>query len=111
MHAIHWLLSLMGSFVLFVMHVTFLWLTYTGSVAAGKSTLCGALRAALEPARRVEVVSTDGFLWPNAVLAGRGVLMRKGYPETYDRGGLAAALRGLREALVFPANPMQDQHR
>ncbi|MDO9222195.1 MAG: hypothetical protein Q7U20_00610 [Caulobacter sp.] len=72
----------------------------TGSVAAGKSTLCGALKAALEPALRVEVVSTDGFLWPNAVLAERGTLMRKGYPETYDMDGLAAALRGLREGPV-----------
>ncbi|MDP1735924.1 MAG: hypothetical protein Q8L23_00635 [Caulobacter sp.] len=72
----------------------------TGSVAAGKSTLCAALKAALEPVRRVEVVSTDGFLWPNAVLSERGVLMRKGYPETYDVEGLAAALRGLREGPV-----------
>jgi type I pantothenate kinase len=46
-------------------------------------------------------MSTDGFLWPNAVLAERGVLMRKGYPETYDAEGLAAALRGLREGPVM----------
>ena len=73
----------------------------TGSVAAGKTTLCGALKAALEPARRVEVVSTDGFLFPNAVLAERGVLMRKGYPETYDAEGLAGALEGAREGPVI----------
>ena len=72
----------------------------TGSVAAGKSTLCAALKAALEPALRVEVVSTDGFLWPNAVLAERGTLMRKGYPETYDVDGLAAALEGVRAGPV-----------
>lgn len=72
----------------------------TGSVAAGKTTLCGALKAALEPARRVEVVSTDGFLFPNAVLTERGVLMRKGYPETYDVEGLAAALEGARKGPV-----------
>ncbi len=72
----------------------------TGSVAAGKSTLCAALKAALEPARRVEVVCTDGFLFPNAVLAERGVLARKGRPETYDAEGLAAVLRGLRQGPV-----------
>lgn len=72
----------------------------TGSVAAGKSTLCAALRAALEPALRVEVVSTDGFLFSNAVLSERGVLMRKGYPETYDVEGLAAALEGVRSGPV-----------
>ena len=72
----------------------------TGSVAAGKSTLCAGLKAALEPARRVEVVSTDGFLFPNAVLAERGTLMRKGYPETYDAEGLAAALAAVREGPV-----------
>jgi type I pantothenate kinase len=63
-------------------------------VAAGKSTLCAALKATLEPALRVEVVSTDGFLFPNAVLAERGTLMRKGYPETYDGDSLAAILAG-----------------
>lgn len=72
----------------------------TGSVAAGKSTLCAALKAALEPERRVEVVSTDGFLFPNAVLTERGVLMRKGYPESYDAEGLAAALAGVRGGAV-----------
>lgn len=72
----------------------------TGSVAAGKSTLCAGLKAALEPARRVEVVSTDGFLFSNAVLAGRGTLMRKGYPETYDAEGLAAALAAARAGPV-----------
>ncbi len=73
----------------------------TGSVAAGKTTLCGALKAALEPARRVEVVSTDGFLFPNAVLAERGVLPRKGRPETYDAEGLAGALEGVRKGPVI----------
>ena len=72
----------------------------TGSVAAGKSTLCAALKAALEPDLRIEVVSTDGFLFPNAVLTDRGTLMRKGYPESYDAEGLAAALQGVRRGPV-----------
>ena len=71
----------------------------TGAVAAGKSTFAGALRAAIEawPERpSVEVVATDGFLHPNAVLEGRGLLNRKGYPESYDAAALRAALAALR---------------
>jgi type I pantothenate kinase len=58
-----------------------------GSVAAGKSTSAAALAALLaaRPDRpRVEVVSTDGFLLPNAILGERGAAMRKGFPESYD---------------------------
>ena len=40
----------------------------TGSVAAGKTTLCNAIAASLRSTLKVEVVSTDGFLLPNAVL-------------------------------------------
>lgn len=67
----------------------------TGSVAAGKTTFCEALAARLAPLT-VETLSTDGFLMPNAVLAERGVLPRKGFPETYDADALLAALRGIR---------------
>ena len=49
----------------------------------------------------VEVVSTDGFLFPNAALEGRGLLNRKGFPETYDAEALRAALAGIR---VGPAD-------
>ena len=58
-----------------------------GSVAAGKSTTARALRLLLgrgPDRRRVELVSTDGFLFPNRVLAERGLLARKGFPESYD---------------------------
>ena len=72
----------------------------TGSVAVGKTTLCAALKVALEPGLRVEVVSTDGFLFPNAVLTECGTLTRKGYPETYDAEGLALALRRARAGPV-----------
>jgi type I pantothenate kinase len=58
-----------------------------GSVAVGKSTTARVLRALL--ARwadhpRVELVTTDGFLRPNAVLQERGLMERKGFPESYD---------------------------
>jgi type I pantothenate kinase len=62
-----------------------------GSVAVGKSTiarLLGALLARWEDTPRVELVTTDGFLLPNAELERRGLLQRKGFPESYDRRAL-----------------------
>jgi type I pantothenate kinase len=58
-----------------------------GSVAVGKSTTARVLQALL--ARwpdhpRVDLVTTDGFLRPNRVLAERGLMERKGFPESYD---------------------------
>ena len=67
----------------------------TGSVAAGKTTFCEALARRLAPLT-VETLSTDGFLMPNAVLTERGVLPRKGFPETFDADAMLAALRGVR---------------
>jgi type I pantothenate kinase len=58
-----------------------------GSVAVGKSTFARILRALLArwPAHpRVDLVTTDGFLYPNATLEARGILGRKGFPESYD---------------------------
>jgi type I pantothenate kinase len=69
----------------------------TGSVAAGKSTFARALAAALAASiPRVGVVSTDGFLLPNAVLDSRGASGRKGHPDTFDRAALLGALAALR---------------
>ena len=62
-----------------------------GSVAVGKSTFARILRALLSrwPAHpRVDLVTTDGFLLPNRVLEARGLLERKGFPESYDVRGL-----------------------
>ena len=62
-----------------------------GSVAVGKSTTARLLRELLAawPAHpRVELVTTDGFLLPNAELARRGLMHRKGFPESYDRRAL-----------------------
>ena len=72
-----------------------------GSVAVGKSTFAAALAAALADAlgpRRVEVVSTDGFLFPNAVLIERDLFARKGFPESYDEAGIIAFLGLVRAA-------------
>jgi len=62
-----------------------------GSVAVGKSTTARILRELLARwpgTPRVELVTTDGFLYPNSELERRGVLQRKGFPESYDRRGL-----------------------
>src|SRR5689334_14405220 len=62
-----------------------------GSVAVGKSTIARLLRellAASSAHPRVQLVTTDGFLWPNAELDRRGILDRKGCPESYDRKAL-----------------------
>jgi type I pantothenate kinase len=62
-----------------------------GSVAVGKSTTARLLRTLL--ARwpdhpHVDLVTTDGFLWPKADLIRRGMMSRKGFPESYDRRSL-----------------------
>jgi type I pantothenate kinase len=62
-----------------------------GSVAVGKSTVSRLLRELLtrwEGTPRVELVTTDGFLFPNAELERRGIMHRKGFPESYDRRAL-----------------------
>ncbi|MED7951798.1 type I pantothenate kinase [Kitasatospora sp. NPDC058201] len=62
-----------------------------GSVAVGKSTTARLLQALLArwPEHpRVELVTTDGFLLPNAELRRRGLMARKGFPESYDRRAL-----------------------
>ncbi|MCC6110749.1 type I pantothenate kinase [Limosilactobacillus fermentum] len=58
-----------------------------GSVAVGKSTTARLLQILLKrlmPDRRIEMITTDGFLYPNAELKRRGIMARKGFPESYD---------------------------
>lgn len=59
-----------------------------GSVAVGKSTFARVLQALLSrwpDHPKVELITTDGFLYPNAILEDRGLMGRKGFPESYDR--------------------------
>ncbi|MGF1597465.1 MAG: type I pantothenate kinase [Acidimicrobiales bacterium] len=73
-----------------------------GSVAVGKSTTARVLRSVL--ARwpnhpKVDLITTDGFLYPNAVLEERGLMQRKGFPESYDRRRLLRFLSGIKSGL------------
>lgn len=70
-----------------------------GSVAVGKSVFAAALAdalAALPERPSVAVVGTDGFLFPNAELARRGLMARKGFPESYDTARLTGFLAAVR---------------
>lgn len=70
-----------------------------GSVAVGKSTTARILRALLQrwpSSPKVDLVTTDGFLLPNAVLTERGLMRRKGFPESFDRARLVAFLAAVK---------------
>lgn len=70
-----------------------------GSVAVGKSTTARLLVALLSrqaPDLRVALVPTDGFLYPNERLIARGLMNRKGFPETYDVRQLIAFLSNVK---------------
>ena len=78
----------------------------TGGVASGKSLVARRLAERLaDDDLSVEVVTTDGFLLPNAVLTERGLMERKGFPDSYDwdalTGFLAAVAAG-EPTLVVP---------
>ncbi len=70
-----------------------------GSVAVGKSTTARILRELLKrwpAAPKVELVTTDGFLFPNAVLQAEGLMERKGFPESYDVAALLSFLTNIK---------------
>ena len=82
-----------------------------GSVAVGKSTFARILQALL--ARwpnhpQVDLVTTDGFLYPNAVLTERGLMDRKGFPESYDTRALLAFLRAVKSGQEEVSAPVYD---
>ncbi|OEO29727.1 type I pantothenate kinase [Devosia insulae DS-56] len=70
-----------------------------GSVAVGKSTTARILRALLQrwpSSPKVDLVTTDGYLHPNATLIERGLMRRKGFPESFDRARLVAFLAAVK---------------
>ncbi len=80
-----------------------------GSVAVGKSTSARILQALLTrwPEHpRVELITTDGFLHPNRVLEERGIMDRKGFPESYDTRRLIEFLRAIKAGQSEVAAPL-----
>jgi type I pantothenate kinase len=80
-----------------------------GSVAVGKSTTARVLRALL--ARwpdhpRVDLITTDGFLLPNAELEARGIMHRKGFPESFDLARLLNFLGDVKAGVARVAAPV-----
>lgn len=79
-----------------------------GSVAVGKSTtarLLHTLLARWPEHPQVELITTDSFLYPNKVLEERGIMHRKGFPESYDRRALVrfvAAVKAGRPSVDAP---------
>jgi type I pantothenate kinase len=81
----------------------------TGSVAVGKSAAAGALAAAFatDTTRApVSVVCTDGFLFPNRELVARGIMERKGFPESFDHDALTRFLQRVRSGAAEAHAPV-----
>ncbi len=80
-----------------------------GSVAVGKSTTARLLRELLArwpSTPRVELMTTDGFLFPNAELERRGLLERKGFPESYDRRALVRFVSNVKAGMAEVTAPV-----
>lgn len=85
-----------------------------GSVAVGKSTIARLLRELLarwEDTPRVELVTTDGFLFPNAELERRGLMERKGFPESYDRRALLRFVSRVKSGAAEVRSPFYSHLR
>jgi type I pantothenate kinase len=80
-----------------------------GSVAVGKSTTARVLRALLRRwpnTPKVDLIATDGFLLPNAILQREGLMEKKGFPESYDRPALSAFLADIKAGKRNVAAPV-----
>jgi type I pantothenate kinase len=80
-----------------------------GSVSAGKSTTARVLKALLSRwpnTPKVELVTTDGFLLPNAALDAEGLMERKGFPESYDGTALLKFLTDVKAGKVHVEAPV-----
>lgn len=85
-----------------------------GSVAVGKSTIARLLRELMSRwpgTPRVELVTTDGFLYPNAELERRGLMDRKGFPESYDRRALLEFLTEVKSGAAEVRAPFYSHMR
>ncbi len=85
-----------------------------GSVAVGKSTIARLLRELMSRwpgTPRVELITTDGFLYPNAELERRGLMERKGFPESYDRRALVRFLTDVKSGAPEARAPFYSHMR
>jgi type I pantothenate kinase len=84
-----------------------------GSVAGGKSTTARVLRALLarwSHTPQVDLIATDGFLYPNAVLEREGLMERKGFPESYDLPSLLSFLTDVKAGRRPSRAPVYSHH-
>lgn len=80
-----------------------------GSVAVGKSTSARILQSLMArwPAHpKVDLITTDGFLYPNRVLEAKGIMHRKGFPESYDTRRLLEFLRQVKSGAAEVTAPL-----
>ncbi|CAK9887022.1 MAG: Pantothenate kinase [Candidatus Erwinia impunctatus] len=99
-------------------------ISIAGSVAVGKSTTARVLQALLSrwpEHRSVELITTDGFLHPNEVLKARGLMKKKGFPQSYDIQRLVKFVSALKSGahqvtapvyshLIYDVIPGGDKH-
>ena len=82
-----------------------------GSVAVGKSTTARVLRELMgrwPSSPKVDLVTSDGFLHPNAVLRERGLMDRKGFPESFDRAAILSFLSRIKAGERAVEAPVYD---
>ena len=85
-----------------------------GSVAVGKSTIARLLRELLSrwpDTPHVELVTTDGFLYPNEELQRRGIMDRMGFPESYDRRALLRFITAVKSGAAEVRAPFYSHLR
>src|SRR5690606_33022050 len=85
-----------------------------GAVAVGTSPVARILRGLMSRwpgTPRVELVTTDGFLYPNAELERRGLMHRKGFPESYDRRALVEFLTQVKSGAAEVRAPFYSHMR
>ncbi|HEY7797075.1 MAG TPA: type I pantothenate kinase [Microbacteriaceae bacterium] len=82
-----------------------------GSVAVGKSTVSRVLEKLLSrwpETPKVELITTDGFLYPNAELEAKGLMLRKGFPESYDIKALMSFISDIKSGVSEVSAPVYD---
>jgi type I pantothenate kinase len=88
-------------------------ISIAGSVAVGKSTTARILQALLEhwPEHpKVELITTDGFLYPNRVLEERGLMKKKGFPQSYDMRRLVNFVADIKAGKQRVEAPIYSHH-